>query len=251
MRARINQLAKRRRSIRKFNKEPVSMHIILDILETAHYAPSGANEQPWRFIIIDDLEIKKKIRTSSEKGEKEMYAKVSGSFKEWLLKQGLSPNKPFLEEAPILIVVLMRAGAKYARESIWTAIGYILLALEEHDYSTVPYTPSNTDYPLKVLDAPKEYRLEAILPVGKPDDDSPRTERTPIESLIFHNRWGRELPLTAYIIRIYARAARTRAHTALRASSLIKLFLKLELWQPHLTKHHTTMSKYDPATQNS
>lgn len=187
----INALANRRRSVRKFKPDIVQMEIILNVLDTAHYAPSGANVQPWRFFVITDPEIKKRIRQSSEKGEREMYAKVSGEFKEWLMEQGLSPDKPFLEEAPLLIVVLMKADAKYARESIWTSIGYILLALEEQGYCTVPYTPSKTDYPLNELDAPKGYRLEAILPVGLSNDNSPRMDRVSLDTLVFLNKWGK------------------------------------------------------------
>ena len=159
-------------------------------MDTAHYAPSGANEQPWRFIIIDDPDTKRKIREASEKGEREMYEKVSGSFKDWLLTQGLSPVKPFLEEAPVLIAVLMSSTAKYARESVWVAVGYILLALEEYGLGTVPYTPSNTSYPLEILAAPKDYRLEVILPIGLPYDDSQRTDRVSLESLVYYNLWG-------------------------------------------------------------
>ena len=189
----IRHLAERRRSYRKFKQEKVPVETILDVLETAHYAPSGANEQPWRFIIISDPMKKKKVREASERGEKEMYSKVSGEFKEWLLEQGLSPEKPFLEEAPMLVAVLMRRDAKYARESVWLSIGYLLLALEQHGLGTVPYTPSNTGYPLDVLMAPEEYSLEAILPVGVPDDGASETCRETVESLIFHNRWGNKL----------------------------------------------------------
>ena len=190
MTQKVKKYAEKRRSVRAFKKKPVPIDVILDILNTAHFAPSGANEQPWRFIVVDDPETKKKIRIASEKGEREMYAKVSGAFKDWLYEQGLSPDKPFLEEAPVLIAVLMNTGAKYARESVWVAVGYILLALEESGLGTVPYTPSNTGYPLEVLAAPKNYRLEAILPVGQPDDNSEKTDRLSLESLVFYNYWG-------------------------------------------------------------
>lgn len=189
----LNELARRRRSIRKFKQEIVPMEIIISVLDTAHYAPSGANEQPWRFLIVTDPELKKRIRKSSEKGEREMYAKVSGEFRDWLMEHGLSPKKQFLEEAPTLIVVLMKEKAKYAKESIWTLIGYILLALEEQGYSTVPYTPSNTFYPLSDLDVPKGYRLEVILPIGLSDEDSPRTGRDSLDNLVFINKWGEKL----------------------------------------------------------
>ncbi len=130
------------------------MEAVIGALKAARQAPSGANRQPWRFILVDDPELKGRIRRASERGEREMYEKVTGEFREWLLGHGLSQRKPFLEEAPLLVVVLMDRSAPYARESVWVAIGFILLALEESGLSTLPYTPSNTRYPLDELDAP-------------------------------------------------------------------------------------------------
>jgi nitroreductase len=115
---------------------------------------------------------------------------VKGQFKEWLLNQGLSHEKPFLEEAPFLVVVLMKKAAKYARESVWVAIGHILLALEERNLNTLVYTPSNTHYPFHELGAPTGFKLEAILPVGYSDDESHRMNRRDFGETVFMNRWG-------------------------------------------------------------
>ena len=77
-------------------------------LKVASLAPSGANEQPWRFIIVDNDDTKKRIRAACERGERYLYDNVKGEFKTWLLSQGLSHEKSFLEEAPYLVVVLMK-----------------------------------------------------------------------------------------------------------------------------------------------
>ncbi len=183
-------LSKGRRSVRRYIDENVSLDDILYALKVASLAPSGANEQPWRFIIVDDDDTKKRIRTACELGERHLYDNVKGEFKKWLLNQGLSHEKPFLEEAPYLIVVLMKKSAKYARESVWVAIGHMLLALEEKGLSTLAYTPSNTAYPLHELDAPTGFKLEAILPVGHSDDESPKTSRRELSETVFVNKWG-------------------------------------------------------------
>jgi len=183
-------LSKERRSIRRYTDENVSLDDILYALKVASLAPSGANEQPWQFIIVDDDDTKKRIREACERGERHLYDNLKSEFKEWLLSQGLSHEKPFLEEAPYLVVVLMQRTAKYARESVWVAIGHMLLAFEEKGCSTLAYTPSNTDYPLQELDIPTEFKLEAILPVGHSDDESPRTSRRELSETVFMNKWG-------------------------------------------------------------
>jgi nitroreductase len=72
----ILELATKRVSIRKFSKKKISFKKILRILEVARQAPSGANTQPWRFIIIDDLKLKKNIRKICEKIEKNFHKKA-------------------------------------------------------------------------------------------------------------------------------------------------------------------------------
>jgi nitroreductase len=183
-------LSQGRRSIRRYIDENVSLDDILYALKVASLAPSGANEQPWRFIIVDDDNTKKRIRAACELGERHLYDNVKGEFKKWLFNQGLSHEKPFLEEAPYLIVVLMKKSAKYARESVWIAIGHMLLALEEKGLSTLVYTPSNTAHPLHAFDVPTGFKLEAILPVGHSDDESAKTSRRELSETVFVNKWG-------------------------------------------------------------
>ncbi len=190
MTGRILELATSRKTVRKFSAKPVPMNDILYALDVARQAPSGANEQPWRFIIVTDPDLKKRIRDASERAERNLYANVKGDFREWLLSHGLSNEKPFLEEAPLLVAVLMVASAQYARESLWVAVGHLLLALEERGLSTIVYTPSNTNLPLAELDSPQGFKLEVILPVGYSDDDTPKEPKKDLDEIAFLNRWG-------------------------------------------------------------
>jgi len=185
----ILELAKNRKSTRKYSVKEVNIEDVLYSLDVARFSPSGANEQPWRFIIIDDKDVKKRVRDASERGEKILYDNVKGEFRDWLLSHGLSHRKPFLEEAPILITVLMKKTAKYATESIWVAVGHMLLALEERGLNTLVYTPSNTEFPKKELEVPEGFRLEAIIPVGYSEDDSMKTSKHNLNEIVFKNRW--------------------------------------------------------------
>ncbi len=193
MTERILELATSRKTVRKFSAKPVSMDDILYALNVARQSPSGANEQPWRFIIVTDPDLKKRIRDASERAERVLYENVKGSFRKWLLSHGLSHEKPFLEEAPLLVAVLMVTSAQYARESLWVAVGHFLLALEERGLSTIAYTPSNTDLPLAELDLPQGFKLEVILPVGYSDDESPKEPKNDLDEIAFMNKWGEKI----------------------------------------------------------
>ncbi len=178
------ELAHSRKTVRKFSQEPVDLRQIFQVVEVAKEAPSGANYQGWRFSIIIDPKMKRRIREASERGEKAFYEKVSGDWREWLSEKRINYIKPYLEEAPVLLAVLARNDVPYSTESVWLAIGYMLLAIEELELATVTYTPSDTKLVEKVIDVPKDYRLEAILPIGKPREDKTKEPRESVDSLV-------------------------------------------------------------------
>jgi len=67
------ELCNRRRTVRQFSSKPVPRELLETLIRTAGTAPSGANKQPWRFIIVTDADFKRKIRIAAEKEEKENY----------------------------------------------------------------------------------------------------------------------------------------------------------------------------------
>ena len=193
----ILDLAKRRKTVRIFSQKPVDLKDVLVALETACQAPSGANFQPWRFVIVTDSRIKRKIREACERGEKEFYSKVRGELRQWLLKRGLSWKKAFLEEAPVLMLILSERKAPYSTESVWLAIGYLVLSLEEHELGTVTYTPSTPEAVLEEMAIPKEFRLEAILPIGVSADEKTKEPRLGFDKVTFLNTWGHSFYCTS------------------------------------------------------
>ena len=98
-----------RRSVRDFSDKAVPIELITNAIKAAASAPSGANKQPWYFVIVSDPQIKKEIRLAAEKEEKAFYNYRASD--EWL--KDLEPfytnwRKPFLEKAPYLIVVFKK-----------------------------------------------------------------------------------------------------------------------------------------------
>jgi nitroreductase len=137
----IREIAKRRKSIRNFREEKFDINILLECIDIAKEAPSGSNAQPWHFVIVEDKMLKRRLRGVCEKGEKKFYANVRGGLAEWLQNKGLNWKKPFIEKAPYIVAVFAHKKSPYSRESVWIAVAYFILALEERGIASLTYTP--------------------------------------------------------------------------------------------------------------
>ena len=188
----VIKLATSRRTTRVFAKTPVTLEDVLYCVKVAVQAPSGANRQPWRFVLVDDPKTKERIRVACEEQEKRHHANVEANLKQWFNSKNITSQKPFLTEAPTLLAVFSNQKMPYATESTWLAIGYIILALEERSLSTLTYTPSYPENVRSMFNAPEEYKLEAILPIGYSADSKPKEPRRPLESSVYRNLWNVE-----------------------------------------------------------
>jgi nitroreductase len=102
VRALLASLAQRR-SVRDFAPDPVPPDIVDTAIEAAATAPSGANRQPWRFVLVRDPEVKRKIREAAEAEEREFYERrAPAAWLADLAPLGTDWRKPFLETAPYL-----------------------------------------------------------------------------------------------------------------------------------------------------
>lgn len=172
-----------RRTIREFSDRIVPIDIINNCIKTAASAPSGANKQPWQFVVVRDSGIKTKIREAAEKEEKEFYG--HRATKEWLedLNQfGTDWHKPFLDIAPYLIVVFRKIydleddGTQrknyYVNESVGIASGFLLAALHHAGLITLTHTPSPMNFLGEILNRPKNEKAFLLIPVGYPAKDA-------------------------------------------------------------------------------
>ena len=171
-----------RRTVRDFSSKPVSIEIIKNAIKTASSAPSGANKQPWHFVIVKDPDVKKEIRMDAEKEEKEFYEHRAPDY--WLedLSQfGTDWHKPFLEIAPYLIVVFKQSydlGSTGKRknydvnESVGIAAGFLLTALHNAGLATLTHTPSPMGFLEKILNRPENEKAVLLIPVGYPAKDA-------------------------------------------------------------------------------
>lgn len=171
-----------RRTVREFSGDPVPHEAIELAIAAAASAPSGANLQPWKFVVVTDPEIKRRIRIAAEKEEHENYHGRMPD--EWL--RALAPlqtdwHKEFLEIAPVLIVVfkedygLAADGSHvthyYVNESVGIACGFLLAALNAAGLATLTHTPSPMGFLREILDRPKNEKAYLLVPVGYPAED--------------------------------------------------------------------------------
>ena len=169
---------KTRRTVRDFSSRPVSIDLITNAIRAASSAPSGANKQPWHFVVVKDNHVKKEIRIAAEKEEKAFYDHRAPD--QWLrdLDQfGTDWRKPFLEDAPYLIVVFkkyyeLQNGEKqknyYVNESVGIASGFLLSALHLSGLVTLTHTPSPMGFLEEILRRPKNEKATLLIPVGYP-----------------------------------------------------------------------------------
>ncbi|MCZ6619724.1 MAG: nitroreductase family protein [Gammaproteobacteria bacterium] len=185
MRSRLSEFqsdVQRRRTVRDFSERAVPRDIIESALRAAGSAPSGANLQPWHFVVISDADMKKRIRVAAEEEEKDFYEHRASA--EWLAALeplGTDTRKPFLEIAPYLIAVFMQKtgvlpdGRKvkhyYPAESTGLATGILITALHRAGLVLLTHTPSPMGFLNELLDRPKREKPFLLLVVGYPATD--------------------------------------------------------------------------------
>lgn len=168
-----------RRSVRTFSTRPVAREVIEECLLTAGSAPSGANQQPWTFVVVSDPDTKQQIREAAEKEEYEFYhGKAPEQWREAVSILGTDDRKPYLETAPYLIVIFSqtygvqpdgrRARHYYVRHSVGIATGLLIAAIHHAGLVTLPYTPAKMGFLSRILRRPENEQPYLVLVVGYP-----------------------------------------------------------------------------------
>lgn len=186
----------RRRTVRQFSSRPVPREVIEDCVRIAGSAPSGANLQPWHFVIISDPEVKRQIRHAAEKEEYDFYHRRAP--KEWLealAPLGTDENKPYLETAPYQIAVFSQTygltpnGHKvknyYVAESVGIATGMLVSAVHMAGLVSLTHTPSPMGFLNNILGRPTHEKAFLLLVVGYPAEDAcvPDISKKPLEEI--------------------------------------------------------------------
>ena len=171
----------RRRTVREFSSKPVPQELLETLIRTAGTAPSGANKQPWRFVVVTEASLKHQIRIAAEKEEKESYEhRMPQEWLDDLAALGTDWHKEFLEIAPALIVAFSvdyeKEGERtrknyYVKESVGLACGFLLAAIHNAGLVSLTHTPSPMNFLQKILDRPANEKPFLLIPVGYPAEE--------------------------------------------------------------------------------
>ncbi len=197
-----------RRSIRAFAPDPVPFDLIENAIATAATAPSGANQQPWRFVVVRNPDLKRRIREAVEKEERENYEhRFPAEWLAALASLGTDWHKEFLEIAPYLIVVFKEdyglslnpladaTGEKsaethvkhyYTTESVGIAVGLLIASLHQAGLAVLTHTPSPMGILRELLGRPRNEKPFVVLPVGYPAQDCrvPVLSKKPLDEIM-------------------------------------------------------------------
>jgi len=188
-----------RRTVRDFSTEAVPFELIRNAVALAASAPSGANQQPWTFVVVSDPAVKREIRIAAEAEEKESYERrMSQEWLDALAPLGTDWHQPHLEDAPYVIVVFAQAYALdgdgnrikhyYVQESVGIAVGMLLTSLHHAGLATLTHTPSPMKFLNKILKRPENERPFVVIPVGYPATDAtvPAISKKPLGEVLVH-----------------------------------------------------------------
>jgi nitroreductase len=201
--ARFLDVMRGRRSVRAFAPDPVPMEVIDDAIRAAASGPSGANQQPWTFVVVTDPELRRLMREAAEAEERKSYEhRMAPEWLEALEPLGTDWRKPHITDAACVIVVFERVHGLetdadgsarkvkhyYARESVGIAVGILLAALTHAGLATLTHTPSPMGFLGPLLGRPPNERAFVLIPVGLPAADAtvPDIQRRPLDEVLVH-----------------------------------------------------------------
>ncbi len=186
-----------RRSIRDISDKPIPYELIESLVLTASTAPSGAHKQPWTFCVVQNPELKQKIREAAEKEEYENYhGRMTDEWLKDLEVFGTDWHKEFITNAPYLIVVfkksydLLQEGSTtknyYVNESVGIACGFLLQAIHQAGLVSLTHTPSPMNFLAELLERPKNEKAFLLIPVGYAAKNAtvPDIERKPLSEVL-------------------------------------------------------------------
>ncbi len=185
----------RRRTVRRFSDRPVPEEVIRHCLVAAGTAPSGANLQPWHFVVVRDLALKREIRRAAEEEERRFYREAPADWLAALAPLGTDADKPYLVTAPYLIVVFAqrygraadggRTAHYYVSESVGIAAGMLITALHHAGLVTLTHMPSPMGFLTRLLERPESEKPMMIVVTGYPAPDAvvPRIARKPLDAI--------------------------------------------------------------------
>ena len=175
----LYQAIQNRSSIRKYQPDPVPNDILLKILEAARAAPSWANKQCWRFLVVKDAERKKELAASLPEG---------------------NPATKAVAAAPVVVVACADPkasghveGKDYYLLDVGIAMQQLVLAAFAEGLGTCWVAWMDEDAIRKACNVPEDFRVVALTPVGFPAKEARSIPRKDLSEIAFAETWGQSI----------------------------------------------------------
>jgi len=170
----VFEAIKTRRSVRKYKPQPIPEGHLRQIVTAAQLAPSAGNRQPWRFIVVQDAETKKKLGV-------------------------IARNQTWMSDAGVVVAALAmdrknpEVYERWAERDVMTAVEHMVLAAWELGYGACWIGAFNEEQVKELLNVPKEMTVIVLLPIGVPDQVPEPRGRKGLEELFSLDRYGNPL----------------------------------------------------------
>ena len=188
----------RRRSVRFFSDEPVPRECVELAVMAANTAPSGAHQQPWKFVVIGDPKDRRRVREAAEVEERQNYegGRLTPEWREALAHLETGSDKGYLETVPWLVVCFAekygvrpdgtRVKHYYVNESVGIACGFFIAALHSMGLSTLTHTPNPMAFLTDICGRPGNERPYILFPIGYAAHDAevPDLVRKPLSEAL-------------------------------------------------------------------
>jgi nitroreductase len=179
----------KRRSVRKFKSDPIPKEHIEKILDAARMAPTAGNQQPWKFLVIQDRKKLEALKLACVDNSLEGFKSRGTPTQEQIADRKKKSEEYYnnILSAPVYIVVLTDTKSKYPDYNHHDgplAAGYLMLAARALGYGTVYFTDSiPNEVTQKVFQIPERYKRVCITPVGIPHEWPETPEKKPLKDL--------------------------------------------------------------------
>jgi len=161
-----------RRSVRKYKPQPIPKEHLMMILEAGRQAPSAGNRQPWRFVVVKDEQVKRKLGEACN-------------------------NQTWIADADVIIAGLSvpSESERWHDKDVMIAMQNMIIAATSLGYGTCWIGAFNEEKVKQVLEIPEGINVVALTPVGVPDETPKQRPRKEMKDIFFLDKYGKELQL--------------------------------------------------------
>jgi nitroreductase len=192
----FNKVVVKRRSTRKFKEESVSEKVLFKVLDSGRWAPSAGNSQPWRFIVVTDVDVKQGIAKVCTESSKKAWAGFSPERARYLAARGGSWDKSSMAKIPVLVVVCYEVSGRIRDElvlgSAWAAVENMLLAATDEGLGSCIYTfydMEEEERIKEILHVPEKFRVAAMIQLGYSAAQSLTPSRKTLDEIVSYQHF--------------------------------------------------------------